>query len=207
MSLDSSIIIVATRNAGKVREFAHAFAPLGKEVKSMFDYPELPDVVEDGVTFAENAWKKAKAVGDALGLPVLADDSGLCVDLLDGDPGVYSARYAGEGATDAKNNAKLLETLESLKSGEDTEQPLLSPARFVCALVLYDPATGIKYESEGMVEGWITAEAAGGGGFGYDPLFYVPEYEMTMAELTLEQKQAISHRGHALRALVSTLEG
>ncbi|KOY13895.1 XTP/dITP diphosphatase [Paenibacillus xylanivorans] len=207
MSLDSSIIIVATRNAGKVREFTHAFAPLGKEVKSMFDYPELPDVVEDGVTFAENAWKKAKAVGDALGLPVLADDSGLCVDLLDGDPGVYSARYAGEGATDAKNNAKLLETLESLKSGEDTEQPLLSPARFVCALVLYDPATGDKYESEGMVEGWITAEAAGGGGFGYDPLFYVPEYEMTMAELTLEQKQAISHRGHALRALVSTLEG
>lgn len=207
MSLDSPIIIVATRNAGKVREFAHAFAPLGKEVKSMFDYPELPDVVEDGVTFAENAWKKAKAVGDALGLPVLADDSGLCVDLLDGDPGVYSARYAGEGATDAKNNAKLLEALESLKSGEDTEQPLLSPASFVCALVLYDPATGDKYESEGMVEGWITAEAAGGGGFGYDPLFYVPEYEMTMAELTLEQKQAISHRGHALRALVSSLKG
>ncbi|WP_413373203.1 XTP/dITP diphosphatase [Paenibacillus taichungensis] len=207
MSLDSPIIIVATRNAGKVREFAHAFAPLGKEVKSMFDYPELPDVVEDGLTFAENAWKKAKAVGDALGLPVLADDSGLCVDLLDGDPGVYSARYAGEGATDAKNNAKLLEALESLKSGEDTEQPLLSPASFVCALVLYDPATGDKYESEGMVEGWITAEAAGGGGFGYDPLFYVPEYEMTMAELTLEQKQAISHRGHALRALVSSLKG
>ncbi|MFE6077735.1 XTP/dITP diphosphatase [Paenibacillus sp. NPDC057886] len=207
MSLGSPIIIVATRNAGKVREFAHAFAPLGKEVKSMFDYPELPDVVEDGVTFAENAWKKAKAVGDALGLPVLADDSGLCVDLLDGDPGVYSARYAGEDATDAKNNAKLLEALESLKSGEDTEQPLLSPASFVCALVLYDPATGDKYESEGMVEGWITAEAAGGGGFGYDPLFYVPEYEMTMAELTLEQKQAISHRGHALRALVSSLKG
>ncbi|MCZ1264346.1 XTP/dITP diphosphatase [Paenibacillus tundrae] len=207
MSLDSPIIIVATRNAGKVREFAHAFAPLGKEVKSMFDYPELPDVVEDGVTFADNAWKKAKTVGDALGLPVLADDSGLCVDLLDGDPGVYSARYAGEGATDEKNNAKLLEALESLKSGEDTEQPLLSPARFVCTLVLYDPATGDKYESEGMVEGWITAEAAGGGGFGYDPLFYVPEYEMTMAELTLEQKQAISHRGHALRALVSSLKG
>ncbi|MFB8377278.1 XTP/dITP diphosphatase [Paenibacillus taichungensis] len=207
MSLDSPIIIVATRNAGKVREFAHAFAPLGKEVKSMFDFPELPDVVEDGVTFAENAWKKAKTVGDALGLPVLADDSGLCVDLLDGDPGVYSARYAGEGATDAKNNAKLLEALESLKSGEDTEQPLLSPASFVCALVLYDPATGHKYEAEGTAKGWITAEAAGGGGFGYDPLFYVPEYEMTMAELTLEQKQAISHRGNALRALVSSLKG
>ncbi|MGF9700805.1 MULTISPECIES: XTP/dITP diphosphatase [Paenibacillus] len=207
MRLDSPIIIVATRNQGKVREFAHAFAPLGKEVKSMFDYPELPDVVEDGVTFAENAWKKAKAVGDALGLPVLADDSGLCVDLLDGEPGVYSARYAGEGATDALNNAKLLRTLESIKSGEDTEQPLLSPARFVCALVLYDPVSGEKFEAEGTAEGWITSEAAGGGGFGYDPLFYVPEYEMTMAELTLEQKQAISHRGHALRALVSKLEG
>ncbi|MCZ4150455.1 non-canonical purine NTP pyrophosphatase, partial [Escherichia coli] len=89
MRLDSPTIIVATRNQGKVREFAHAFAPLGKEVKSMFDYPELPDVVEDGTTFAENAWKKAKAVGDALGMPVLADDSGLCVDLLDGEPGVY----------------------------------------------------------------------------------------------------------------------
>ncbi|MFS0872786.1 XTP/dITP diphosphatase [Paenibacillus xylanilyticus] len=207
MRLDSPIIIVATRNQGKVREFAHAFAPLGKEVKSMFDYPELPDVVEDGVTFAENAWKKAKAVGDALGLPVLADDSGLCVDLLDGEPGVYSARYAGEGATDALNNAKLLQSLESIKSGEDTEQPLLSPARFVCALVLYDPVSGDKFEAEGTAEGWITSEAAGGGGFGYDPLFYVPEYEMTMAELTLEQKQAISHRGHALRALVSKLEG
>ncbi|MCG7386486.1 XTP/dITP diphosphatase [Paenibacillus sp. ACRRY] len=207
MRLDSPIIIVATRNQGKVREFAHAFAPLGKEVKSMFDYPELPDVVEDGVTFAENAWKKAKAVGDALGLPVLADDSGLCVDLLDGEPGVYSARYAGEGATDALNNAKLLAALEAIKSGEDTQQPLLSPARFVCALVLYDPATGDKFEAEGTAEGWITSDAAGNGGFGYDPLFYVPEYEMTMAELTLEQKQAISHRGHALRALVSRLEG
>lgn len=205
MRLDSPTIIVATRNQGKVREFAHAFAPLGKEVKSMFDYPELPDVVEDGTTFAENAWKKAKAVGDALGMPVLADDSGLCVDLLDGEPGVYSARYAGEGATDERNNTKLLAALESLKSGEDTQQPLLSTARFVCALVLYDPATGDKYEAEGTVEGWITSDVAGEGGFGYDPLFYVPEYEKTMAELTLEQKQAISHRGHALRALVDRI--
>lgn len=122
MSLDSPVIIVATRNAGKVREFAHAFAPLGKEVKSMFDYPEAPDVVEDGVTFAENAWKKAKAVGDALGAPVLADDSGLCVDLLNGEPGVYSARYAGEDASDAQNNTKSLDALAALKSGEDSQQ-------------------------------------------------------------------------------------
>lgn len=102
--------------------------------------------------------EKAKTVGDALGLPVLADDSGLCVDLLDGAPGVYSARYAGEGAADADNNEKLLSELESRKLGEDTEQPLLSPARFVCSLVLYDPATGEKLESYGTVEGFITSK-------------------------------------------------
>lgn len=126
--------------------------------------------------------------------------------MLNGEPGVYSARYAGEGATDVQNNAKLLDALAALKSGEDSQQPLLSPAQFVCALVLYDPASGDKYEAEGSADGWITADAAGEGGFGYDPLFYVPEYEKTMAELTLEQKQAISHRGHALRALVSRLQ-
>src|SRR4051812_47764842 len=100
MKSDSGILIVATKNKGKVREFQHAFAPLGLTVKSMFDYPELPDVVEDGATFAENAFKKSKTVSEALGYPVLADDSGLCVDALDGRPGVYSARYAGEEATD-----------------------------------------------------------------------------------------------------------
>ncbi|MFD2703071.1 XTP/dITP diphosphatase [Paenibacillus shunpengii] len=206
-NLDSPVIIVATKNKGKVREFAHAFARIGKEVKSMYDYPDVPDVVEDGMTFAENAWKKAKAVGDALGLPVLADDSGLCVDLLDGAPGVYSARYAGEGAADADNNEKLLSELESRKLGEDTEQPLLSPARFVCSLVLYDPATGEKLESYGTVEGFITSETAGCGGFGYDPLFYLPSYEKTMAELSMDQKQAISHRGAALRDLMTKLGG
>lgn len=206
-NLQSSVIIVATKNKGKVREFAHAFAVIGKEVKSMYDYPNLPEVVEDGATFAENAWKKAKTVGDALGLPVLADDSGLCVDLLDGAPGVYSARYAGEGATDSDNNDKLLSELESRRMGEDTEQPLLSPARFVCSLVLYDPATGEKLESFGTVEGFITSETAGAGGFGYDPLFYLPSYEKTMAELSMDQKQAISHRGAALRELLSKLGG
>lgn len=205
--LDSPVIIVATKNKGKVREFAHAFARIGKEVKSMYDYPDVPDVVEDGTTFAENAWKKAKTVGDTLGLPVLADDSGLCVDLLDGAPGVYSARYAGEGAADADNNEKLLSELESRKLGEDTEQPLLSPARFVCSLVLYDPATGEKLESYGTVEGFITSETAGCGGFGYDPLFYLPSYEKTMAELSMDQKQAISHRGAALRDLMTKLGG
>lgn len=205
MKSDGGILIVATKNKGKVREFEHAFAPLGLTVKSMYDYPDLPDVVEDGATFAENAFKKSKAVGDALGIPVLADDSGLCVDALDGQPGVYSARYAGENAVDEENNLKLLSELEKLKQGEDTGQPLLSTARFVCTLSLYDPSSGRELTAEGAVEGWITSEPAGGGGFGYDPLFYLAEYEKTMAELTLEEKQRISHRGTALRSLTEKL--
>ncbi|WP_339319145.1 XTP/dITP diphosphatase [Paenibacillus sp. FSL R10-2734] len=205
MKSDGGILIVATKNKGKVREFEHAFAPLGLTVKSMYDYPDLPDVVEDGATFAENAFKKSKAVGDALGIPVLADDSGLCVDALDGKPGVYSARYAGEDAGDEENNLKLLSELEKLKQGEDTGQPLLSTARFVCTLSLYDPSSGRDLTAEGTVEGWITSEPAGGGGFGYDPLFYLAEYEKTMAELTLEEKQRISHRGTALRLLTEKL--
>ncbi|WP_114497138.1 XTP/dITP diphosphatase [Fontibacillus phaseoli] len=205
MREEQPVIIVATRNQGKVREFAHALEFLGKPVKSMNDYPEVPDIVEDGKTFAENARKKAKTAGDLLGQPVLADDSGLCVDRLDGDPGVYSARYAGENASDEENNLKLLSELEKQQQGEDTEQPLLSTARFVCHLALYDPATGQFTEASGTVEGWVTSEPAGGGGFGYDPLFYLPEYEKTLAELTLEQKQAVSHRGAALRELTAKL--
>lgn len=206
MNLQGDVIIVATRNQGKIKEFSHAFAPLGKKVVSMFDYPEIPDVVEDGQTFSENAIKKARTVGDALGMPVLADDSGLCVEALNGEPGVYSARYAGEHGADEDNNRKLLSELEELRLGEDTEQPLLSPAQFVCVLVLYDPATGQLIETKGTVDGWITSNPAGCGGFGYDPLFYVPEFEKTMAELTLEEKQSISHRGAALRHLVAKLQ-
>ncbi|WP_438347146.1 XTP/dITP diphosphatase [Paenibacillus sp. FA6] len=206
MKLGQDIIIVATKNKGKVREFEHAFALLGKQVKSMFDYPDLPEVIEDGHTFVENALKKAKMVGDALGFPVLADDSGLCVEALDGRPGVYSARYAGENATDQENNEKLLQELEQLKQGEDTEQTLLSPASFNCALVLYNPSSGEHMETFGTVSGWITSDVAGAGGFGYDPLFYVPEYEKTMAELSLEEKQSISHRGIALRELIDRLQ-
>ncbi|WP_411343547.1 XTP/dITP diphosphatase [Paenibacillus sp. WLX1005] len=204
--LSGKIVIVATKNKGKVKEFAHAFATLGFEVRSMFDYPDLPEIVEDGTTFSQNAFKKAKIVADALGVPVLADDSGLCVDRLDGEPGVYSARYAGEQATDADNNAKLLNALEQLQLGEDTEQPLLSPARFVCSLALYDPSSHQTWTAEGTVEGWITATPSGNSGFGYDPLFYLPTEQKTMADLTMEQKQSISHRGAALRKLIAQLQ-
>lgn len=148
MKTASGILIVATKNKGKVREFQHAFAPLRLEVKSMFDYPALPDVVEDGVTFAENALKKAKAVGDALGLPVLADDSGLCVDAIDGRPGVYSARYAGEGAEDGENNLKLLNELEELKQGRIPASRCSarpgSSARCRCTILQMDKSLPLK---------------------------------------------------------------
>jgi len=210
-------VVVATKNAGKVREFAHAFGKLGIQVVSMFDYPDLPDVVEDGETFIDNARKKARTVAEALGLPVLADDSGLEVARLGGAPGVYSARYSGEGATDAKNNEKLLAELEkglqsdtqlgssaSVAHTEDGSR-LLSDARFVCVLSLYDPASSSFVDSEGFVAGSITEQARGEGGFGYDPLFWLSDQGKTMAQLTTEEKQAISHRGQALKLLLQKL--
>ncbi|UVI28203.1 RdgB/HAM1 family non-canonical purine NTP pyrophosphatase [Paenibacillus spongiae] len=205
-------VVVATKNAGKVREFALAFGKLGMNVVSMFDYPELPDVVEDGATFAENARKKAKTVAEALKLPVLADDSGLAVAKLNGEPGIYSARYSGAGANDASNNAKLLAELAKLagfESGKQEPLPdgskLLSDARFVCALALYDPQTESFIESEGYVAGQIIDRTRGVNGFGYDPLFWLPAFGRTMAELTPEEKHAISHRGQALEALLQQL--
>ncbi|MBO7745449.1 RdgB/HAM1 family non-canonical purine NTP pyrophosphatase [Paenibacillus sp. MWE-103] len=204
-------VVVATKNAGKVREFAHAFGKLGMNVVSMFDYPGLPDVVEDGATFAENARKKAREVAEALNLPVMADDSGLEVRALGGEPGVYSARYSGEGATDARNNEKLLRELERVTDGGAAAEglpdgaKLLSEARFVCALALYDPESGAFTESEGEVPGWIMDEPKGGGGFGYDPLFWVTAEGKGMAEMSIEEKQAISHRGRALASLLRRL--
>lgn len=206
-------IVVATKNAGKVREFAHAFGKLGLKVVSMFDYPDLPEVEEDGLTFADNARKKAKTIADALGQPVLADDSGLEVAALDGAPGVYSARYSGVGATDERNNAKLVEALsaaaDTSRDAKDTLDDgarLLSEARFVCALALYDPASGMYTEAEGYVAGRIIDKPRGSGGFGYDPLFWLPQYGRAMAELTTDEKQAISHRGGALQQLLGRME-
>lgn len=204
-------VVVATKNAGKVREFAHAFGKLGMDVVSMFDYPDLPDVVEDGTTFAENARKKAREVAEALRLPVLADDSGLEVAELGGDPGVYSARYSGEGATDASNNAKLLRELTGMAEAEAHGKlvdgtRLLGSARFVCTLALYDPANGKFMESEGDVRGFILEAPRGAGGFGYDPLFWLEAQQRSMAELSTEEKQAISHRGQALDRLLRKLE-
>ncbi|NHN30137.1 XTP/dITP diphosphatase [Paenibacillus sp. S3N08] len=198
-------IVVATSNEGKVKELAPLFMQKNIAVKSLRHFPEIPAVVEDGHTFADNAFIKARTVALALGVPAVADDSGLCVDLLDGQPGVYSARYAGEHATDGQNNTKLLEALRSASrlAGEAQEhKPVsLSGARFVCAICLVDAFGNKIAESHGECEGIIIAEPRGSHGFGYDPLFYLPAYGQTMAELSVEHKNTISHRGRAIQSL------
>lgn len=226
----SNTVVIATRNQGKVKEFAGWFRSRGVEVRSLADYTGLPEIVEDGETFADNARIKAETVARHLGIPVLADDSGLEVEALDRAPGVRSARYAGEDATDADNNAKLLRELahkarpvrlqgeekgggladgqaQDLAQGEGQGHPeVLSPARFVCAMVFYDPLQEKAVHAEGSCEGWIIGAARGAGGFGYDPLFYLPEYRKTMAELGLEEKNKISHRAKAVQRLVQLLQ-
>jgi XTP/dITP diphosphohydrolase len=200
-----NVIVIATRNAGKVREFTALFKGRQLEVRSLADYAEIPSVVEDGLTFGANAFKKAKTLALQLGVPVLADDSGLCVDALSGAPGVWSARFAGEHATDADNNAKLLQSLRDDTRIESKEM-LLSKARFVCALVMYNPLTHEALEVEEECEGFILNEARGILGFGYDPLFYLPEFGLTMAELATDQKNQISHRAKALKVLLQRME-
>lgn len=205
-SLSGRTVLIATRNKGKTKEFRTAFMALGAEVVDLNEWtgPEIPEIEETGSTFAENALIKAKAVASIVGIPVLADDSGLCVDKLGGAPGVYSARFAGEGAGDVANNAKLLKDLGD--ASEPVGDPkTLGDARFVCSLALYDPRDDSVVVAEGTVEGSILAEARGQGGFGYDPLFWLSDYGRSMAELSPTEKNAISHRGNALRKLLDKL--
>lgn len=214
MRLEGKEVLVATRNPGKVREFRALFQDRGIRVTSLNDISGAPEVVEDGETFAENARKKAWSVSAALDVPVIADDSGLCVDALDGRPGVRSARYAGENATDEANNRKLLEELRSRNPVPVVEKRgaglpdlnLLSPARFVCAIALADAANGDVLVVEASLEGMIADAPHGSQGFGYDPLFYVPESGRTMAEMDLDEKNRISHRARAMKKLVEQLE-
>jgi XTP/dITP diphosphohydrolase len=206
MRLQSSLVVIATRNQGKMKEFAKLFGQKGIRVRSLDDYSDLPPIVEDGATFAENARIKAQTISAHLHVPVFADDSGLSVKALAGDPGVYSARYAGENATDEQNNEKLLRELEKVTDPADI---LRSPATFVCALALVDTATHEIIETEAECGGFILNEPRGSGGFGYDPLFYIPALGKTMAELNTDEKNEISHRAIALRqffALISNEE-
>ncbi|MDI6870469.1 MAG: XTP/dITP diphosphatase [Bacillota bacterium] len=190
-------LVVASRNRHKVEELRQLLAGLPVEVRSLADYPEAPEVVEDGDTFAENAVKKARAAVAFTGEWALADDSGLEVDALGGEPGVRSARFAGEPRDDARNNAKLLALLAAVPPERRT-------ARFRCVVALAGPGGELEVV-EGAVEGRIVEELRGTGGFGYDPLFLLPDLGRTMAELTPEEKNLLSHRGRAMAALATQL--
>ncbi len=200
-------LVVATSNRGKLEELKALLAGLPLEVRPVSEVlPEPPRVNEDGATFTENAVKKARAVSLATMSLTLADDSGLEVELLDGRPGVKSARFAHDRATDAENNAALLAALGAFEPGEAHDKGL--HARFRCVLALIDPFTsgGEPQTVEGVCDGTITRAPRGSGGFGYDPLFVVDGSDKTMAELTDEEKNRVSHRGRALAALRPIIE-
>ncbi|WP_044894582.1 XTP/dITP diphosphatase [Bacillus alveayuensis] len=186
-------VIIATKNAGKVKEFQTLFAEKAVKVKSLLDIEDAPDVEETGETFAENAILKAETIANYLNKVVIADDSGLAVDALGGKPGVYSARYAGEHKNDKENMAKVLEELNGVPFEQRT-------ARFHCALAVAIPNQRTVVV-EGTCEGYIAEAPTGTNGFGYDPIFYVPEQQKTMAELSKEEKNKISHRANALKKL------
>lgn len=190
-------IIVATKNRGKARDFIGMFEPLGFIVKTLHDYEEIEDVEETGTTFEENAVIKAEAVAKRLGRIVIADDSGLIVDALNGEPGIYSARYAGEHKDNEANIDKVLEKLKGVPDNERT-------ARYYCALALAFP-DGRTTTVNGTCEGTIRHERRGTNGFGYDPIFYMSQLDKTMAEITLEEKNQISHRAEAMRKLKDVL--
>ena len=190
-------IVFATSNAGKMREIREILKDLGAEILSMKEAGVDVDIVEDGDTFAANALIKAKAVWEKTGGIVLADDSGLVIDALNGEPGVYSARYMGEKTSYEIKNKNLIDRLEGVPDEKRT-------ARFVCAIAAVMP-DGSERVTEGTIEGRIGYEEKGEGGFGYDPIFYVPEFGCTSAELTAEQKNAASHRGRALEKMKEKL--
>lgn len=192
-------VIIATNNAHKVTEIADVFSGLGWECVSLKDAGLVSDPEETGTTLIENARIKARAAHELAGCAVLADDSGLLVDALDGAPGVYSSRYAGEDGNDQKNNELLLKNLKSVAAKDRT-------AHFSCVLVYIDEE-GNETVAEGRVEGLIAFEPKGTEGFGYDPLFLSDDFgnEKTFAELGLVEKQKVSHRARALRALADKL--
>lgn len=191
-------IVFATGNAGKMREIRMIMEDMGMEIFSMKEIGVNPDIVEDGATFTENAVIKAKAVAAFTDAIVLADDSGLEIDALNKEPGIYSARYMGEDTSYRIKNANLIERLEGVPEEKRT-------ARFVCAIAAVLP-DGELLTTLGTVEGRIGYEEKGENGFGYDPIFFLPEFGCTSAELTDEQKNEISHRGKALRAMKQLLQ-
>jgi XTP/dITP diphosphohydrolase len=184
-------LVLATRNQGKIQELTRLLAHFPVRLKSLDQIGPLPPVHEDGKTFEENAYKKAFETASSLGLPALADDSGLMVEALQGSPGVFSSRYAGEGATDEENNRKLLREMKGLTNRS---------ASFVCTIAIAVPS-GPALIYEGRANGSILEEPKGRNGFGYDPLFYYPPLGKTFAELNPDEKNRVSHRGMALEEL------
>lgn len=189
-------VVIATKNKGKAKDFEALFTPLGYEVVTMFDVAPDMEIEETGTTFEENAVLKADTLSKELGTIVIADDSGLAVDALDGAPGVYSARYAG----DHDDEANIVKVLENLKGVPEEKRT----ARFMCALAIAGPGLETKTVF-GSCEGVILEEKRGTNGFGYDPIFFVPQLDRAMAELTPEEKGVISHRGNAIRKLADLL--
>lgn len=190
-------IVFATSNVGKMREIREILKDLGMEILSMKDAGVDVDIVEDGDSFEANAMIKAKAVWEKTGGIVLADDSGLEVDYLNGEPGIYSARYMGENTSYEIKNWNLIHRLNGVEEEKRT-------ARFVCVIAAVLP-DGRTLTARGVMEGLIAHEPAGDGGFGYDPILMLPEYGKTSAEITMEEKNKISHRGKALEAMKERL--
>ena len=193
-------LVLATRNAKKLAELDRLLAGAGLDVEILGSavFSDLPEIEETGSTFAENSLIKARAVAAHTGLIAIADDSGLCVDALDGQPGIYSARWAGEGATDESNLDLVLEQIRDVEPAHRT-------AHFACAAALVLPS-GEEYVVHGQVNGVLLTQRRGVGGFGYDPIFLPDGFDITTAEMTSEQKDAISHRGQAMRALVLVIQ-
>lgn len=191
-------LVVATGNPGKLAEIRRLLAGAGVTVRGLDDVAGVPEIVEDGETFEENALKKARTVARFTGCLTLADDSGLVVEGLDGAPGVRSARFAGEGASDADNNRRLLAELRGVP-------PARRQAAFCCAVALCRPDGWFRV-FHGRLAGLISEQPRGDGGFGYDPLFLVPDFGKTLAEIPLETKNRISHRGQALRQAIDCLK-
>jgi len=189
-------IVIATRNSGKTAEIKDLLKNYPVEIKSLEDFGPIPEVAEDGDTFEENAYKKASFTARILGLPALADDSGLVVEALDGRPGVFSARYAGVGATDAERCEKLLAEMAGRKNRR---------ASFECVVSIAVP-TGQALTYEARCEGLIAETPAGEGGFGYDPIFFFPPLEKTFAQMAIGEKGRVSHRGKALAELRDEFE-
>lgn len=184
-------LVLATRNEGKISEFEHLFADFDVEIKSLKDFGSMPPIEEDGETFEDNAYKKAHLTARFFGLPALADDSGLIVNALDGMPGVQSARYAGEDASDEANIVRLLEAMKDLRDRQ---------ASFMCIIAIAVPR-GPALIYEGRCDGYIAQEPMGEKGFGYDPLFYYPPLKKTFAQMSPEEKNRVSHRGKAMAEL------